>query len=261
MKEISIYDYYAFGYNYNTRREGCTGHKISRVIRDFTDYLQMVTELELQVTNHVVRPLYGILDSLKQLKPDDVVAPEVATKIAAVIESADESLDAELQLKTVLSVTPKRFNTDMLLDSPERLLADGTWDQLTNNAKYDFSEATRCIAMSLGTAAAFHLMRCVGDMVREFYLHFVKQKRMPNPMWGPIIDKLRSKNQPRPSSEVLDLLDMIRKNFRNPTQHPEKFYDIDEAQDLLNSSIVAINGICREIKKHNVINKKGLTEN
>ncbi len=253
MKEISIYDYYAFGYNYNTRRAGCAGHKVSRVIQDFTDYLETVTELELQVTNHVVSPLFDILASLKKLKPEDVVPPEFATRIAEVIESADKSLDAELQLKTVLSVTPKRFNTDMLLDSPERLLADGTWAQLTNNAKYDFSEATRCVAMSLATAAAFHLMRCVEDMVRELYFDFVKQKRMANPLWGPIIDKLRGKNQPRPSSEVLDLLDMIRKNFRNPTQHPEKFYDIDEAQDLLNSSIVAVNGICREIRKHNAV--------
>ncbi len=41
---------------------------------------------------------------------------------------------------------------------------------------------------------------------------------------------------------------MIRKNYRNPTQHPEKFYTTDEAQDLLNSSIVAINSICRAIE-------------
>ena len=67
-------------------------------------------------------------------------------------------------------------------------------------------------------------------------------------MWGPMVEKLRSKNQPKPSSDLLDHLDLIRKNYRNPTQHPDKFYSIDEAQDLLNSTIVAINMISKSIE-------------
>ncbi len=251
MKEISIYDYYVFGYNYRDLRDGCGGQKVAQVLTDFKQYARSIADLELQVTSHVIQPLKRVLESLEKLDGGEVIPHEKATRIYEIVEGADKTLDAELQLKTVLSVTPKRFNIEMLLKSPEKLLAQDSWKPLTENAKQDFAEATRCIAISSATAAAFHLMRCVEEMVRSLYLEFVKQKRMMNLMWGPIIEKLRNKNQPKPSSQLLDQLDMIRRNFRNPTQHPEKFYDIDEAQDLLNSSIVAINGICREVTMHN----------
>jgi hypothetical protein len=79
------------------------------------------------------------------------------------------------------------------------------------------------------------------------YYCFVKTNRLTKPMWGPMTDKLRRKNKPKPTNDLLDHLDTIRKNFRNPTQHPEKFYTIDEAQDLLFASIVAINRVCAAI--------------
>jgi len=36
-------------------------------------------------------------------------------------------------------------------------------------------------------------------------------------------------------------LDNIRRSFRNPTQHPDKIYDIQEVQDLFGLCIDAIN--------------------
>lgn len=251
MKTISIYDYYCFGYNYYILRNRSDGKKVSDILFDIKDYIKQTTSLELQVTNRVLRPLHDIILELEKLKGDDIIAKDVLARIIKIVEAADSALDAELQLKTVLSVTPKRFDIEMLLQFPGKLLGEGCWEQLPEIALIDFSEATRCIAMSLPTAAAFHLMRCVEEMVKTLYFDFIKQKRMDNPMWGPMIQKLKEKNQPKPPLELLDQLDIIRANFRNPTQHPEKVYDIDEAQDLLNSSIVAINAICREIKRHN----------
>jgi hypothetical protein len=247
MKETSIYDYYAFGYNYNNWRESWAKKTNATAIGDLEDYLSNVTALELQVTSHVVSRLRGRIESLKKLKPDELIVAATAEKIQETIDGADKTLDAELQLKKVLSITQKRFDVDMLLRSPNGLLSAGCWDSMSDTAKKDFSEATRCIAMNLATAAAFHQMRCVEECVKLLYFAFVKHGRMEKPMWGPMVDKLRKKNKPRPTTELLDQLDIIRANFRNPTQHPQKFYSIDEAQDLLNSSIVAIGSICREI--------------
>jgi HEPN domain-containing protein len=193
--------------------------------------------------------LDAIIETLKGLDKTALLPQEHSDKISAIIKKADATLDAELELKTVLSLTPKRFNLEMLLRNPKGFLAKDAWEKLTTTAKKDLASATRCIALNLSTAAAFHLMRCVEEMVKTLYFHFVKTKRMENPMWGPMIQKLSTKNQPRPTKELLEHLDMIRKNFRNPTQHPEKFYSIDEAQDLLHSSIVAINRVCEEVKK------------
>jgi hypothetical protein len=111
----------------------------------------------------------------------------------------------------------------MLLKSLDKLLAKGVNLQMSANARRDFFDATRCIAMNLPTAAAFHLLRCVEEMVKQLYYSFVKQNRMGKPMWGPMLDKLKAKKRPKPSVELVDHLDIIRRNFRNPTQHPEKF--------------------------------------
>ncbi len=51
-------------------------------------------------------------------------------------------------------------------------------------------------------------------------------------MWGPMIISLRKRKKSRPPDVLLNNLDNIRVSFRNPTQHPEKIYDIQEAQDL-----------------------------
>jgi hypothetical protein len=55
-------------------------------------------------------------------------------------------------------------------------------------------------------------------------------------MWGPILADFPK----HPSvikiitdpEALLAQLDYIRRQFRNPTQHPEKVYDIEETQDL-----------------------------
>jgi hypothetical protein len=249
MKETSIYAYYAFGYNYYLVRFALSGDTHKLVVKRLEAYLTKITTLELQVTSKVVSPLHAIVATLKAQKPDDIISQEDVTKIKKIIDSADKTLDAELQMKKVLSVTPKRFDVGMLLERPQDLLANGCCDLLAENCKKDFAEATRCIAMNLPTAAAFHLMRCVEEAVKMLYYEYVKNNRLDKPMWGPMIDKLKNKKRPKPSDELLDQLDIIRKNFRNPTQHPDKFYNSDGAQDLLNSSIVALNGVCHQITK------------
>lgn len=247
MKETSIYDFYAFGYNYNIWCTSWVGKSLQDAARELENYLFYVSNLELLVTKKIVEDLNDILADLRAGKPEDIIDPKVATKIQDTLVSADKTLDAELKIKKVLSVTPKRFDVASLLQAPRSLLANGTWGKLTETAQRDFADATRCIAMNLSTAAAFHLMRSAEECLKQLYFHYVKNGRLEKPMWGAMVDKLRQKNKPKPSVEILDHLDIIRKNYRNPTQHPQKFYTIDEAQDLLNSTIVVLNGICAEI--------------
>jgi hypothetical protein len=54
-----------------------------------------------------------------------------------------------------------------------------------------------------------------------------------------MLTHLERRSKPPPQT-LLDHLDHIRHNFRNPTQHPEAIYDIDEAQDLFNLTTDAL---------------------
>jgi len=40
-------------------------------------------------------------------------------------------------------------------------------------------------------------------------------------------------------------LDLLREHFRNPTQHPERVYDLDGVQDLLGLCLNAIKQMAR----------------
>ncbi|HDY7443190.1 TPA: HEPN domain-containing protein [Vibrio vulnificus] len=248
LKEQNVYNYYAFGFNYKSLRGSVSGQANGFVVNLLDMYLGYISEMGLVVTEQIIRKLPEIKEKLAGLEPEEIIDEELAKDINNIVLSADGALDAELQLKKVLVVTPKRFNSDMLLETPSSLLAKGSWVELPDIAQQDFSSATRCVAMGLSTAAAFHLMRCVEEMVKQLYFSFVKTNRMKSPMWGPMVKKLETKNNPKPSVELIETLDMIRRNFRNPTQHPDKIYSEDEAQDLLNSSIVAINMIAAVLK-------------
>lgn len=248
MKQSSIYAYFAFGYNYNIWEKNFSGSTVKDSLSNLKEYLGYISSLELNVTEHIVFELHNAVKTLDEIEnKDEVVSERIAKKITKIINSADKTLDAELQLKKVHIVTPKRFNLEMLMESPAKLLGDSVWEKLSNEAKKDFKNGALCISLNLPTAGAFHFMRCVEEMLKQLYFCYIKQNRLERPMWGNMIDKLKKKKNPKPKAELLDQLDIIRKNFRNPTQHPEKFYSIDEAQDLLNSSIVAINMIVKSI--------------
>lgn len=64
-------------------------------------------------------------------------------------------------------------------------------------------------------------------------------------MWGPMVTHLKKrKAKPIPPATLLNNLDNIRVSFRNPTQHPEKIYDIQEVQDLFGLCVDVVNRMC-----------------
>src|ERR1019366_1994521 len=140
----------------------------------------------------------------------------------------------ELKLCRAFVLTPRRSNLDHLLSTPEALFAPGVFLKLSDLGRFDFRSACRAIAFGLSTGAAFHLMRAVEGTLRQFYCAHVKRDRVPKLMWFEMVDNLRKrKGKGSASKALLDALDNIRVNFRNPTQHPDARYDIEAAQDLL----------------------------
>lgn len=247
MDSTSVYSYYVFGYNYSILRSQDTGSSNIECAKLLLEHLQKLQEMNLAVSLNIFkRSAEGLIKKLNA-EQDEFITEENIKNLNELLDKTDAALDSELTLKQILSVTQKRFDTDSLLNKPENLLASSIWEKMSEQARIDFMQGTKCIAMNLPTASAFHLMRSVEQALKDLYLHFVKRNRLEKPMWAAMVKKLREKNNPKPAIETLDTLDIIRVNYRNPTQHPEKNYSIDEAQDLLNHSIVVINCIHREI--------------
>src|SRR5712692_3802367 len=151
-----------------------------------------------------------------------------------------KTLFAEAENRMTYVVTEKRLQVTKLLNAVAELFAPNVFEKLPDVAKYDFSEAGKCTAFERSTGAASHLLRGTEATLREFYSRIVKRERVNPLLWGPMVEGLRRRRTP-PPRVLLDNLDNIRHNFRNPTQHPEKIYDIQEVQDLFGLCVEVVN--------------------
>ncbi|WP_369045202.1 hypothetical protein [Sinomonas sp. P10A9] len=156
-----------------------------------------------------------------------------------------EALLAEAEGTVNYVASDKRYTVRKLTEEFTSLMAHGVYDALPEIAQRDFREAGKCIAYELPTSAAFHLMRGTEAVLRHYYEQKVRRSRIGEPrMWGPITNHLKDKKTP---SGLIEALDNIRRNYRNPTQHPDKIYDLDEAQDLLSLSLDVTNRMMRDL--------------
>lgn len=247
MKSRSIYGYYAFGYNYSLLCRRGPKARRETIVNSLKGLIENFDRLVLPVTKKVASRLIELTDELDGSK-DDIIGEIAWRKIKLELDKIDPALDAELQLRKAYVLTEKRFELDKLLNKPGDLLGGGLFDKLASVTARDYRLACRQIALNQSTSAAFHLMRALESEVKVLYFAFKKTKRLEKPMWGPMTQQLRQKkSKPKPSEILLDHLDSMRSHFRNPTQHPDKFYDIEEAQDLLSQTITAIRMIHDEI--------------
>ena len=210
-------------------------------IESFFDYVE---ELGLTVTKNACFRLTELKSELDKRSPEKLTEAD-AKMLAEIMKQLRFVALAELSSKNVYIVTERRYKPEMLLDDPSRLFGAAVWDKLSEGVQKDFSEAARCLAFERSTATAFHILRGLERLIKERYCEEVKRNRV-DLMWGAMITHLRSRK--KLDKTLLDHLDNIRVNFRNPTQHPEKSYEIDEAQDLFGVSIDVVNRMCAEMK-------------
>lgn len=205
----------------------------------------------MTVTHRLITAEFGsIRRELREMTADEAarITSDQAEAVSSAANTVRKTLLAEAAGLEAFLVTQKRYPVKRLLDDVPNLMAPGVYDQLPDMAQQDFSAAGRCIAFELPTSAAFHLMRGTESVLRHFYVQVVKRNRIKPPyMWGPMVASLRARRT-APPNELLDNLDQLRRNFRNPTQHPDKVYDVDEAQDLLSLSIDVVNRMIRHIE-------------
>jgi hypothetical protein len=220
---------------------------------------RLLSEYEMHVTARVAESLTktrdGWLMELAEAVETDGETDFETTRRLTEAEAADirstakqiqTTLLAEARGQVAFITREKRFAVDKLLEDVGALMPVGIFDQLKDDAKLDFSEAGRCIAFEVPTAAGFHLMRGTEAVLRDFYLRTVKRDRVSPLMWGPMTSHIKRRKD-APDEVLLNNLDSLRRSFRNPTQHPEKVYDVDEAQDLMSLSFDVVTRMQRHL--------------
>ena len=250
MRKVNIAGYWAFGYNYYLLRFRSKDRPLRKGTESLSsllnDLFDMLDHLDLRVTRAAAGDLDKIRTRVKSGGDNAMVDAALAKEVSSACHKLHETLQAELGLRTVFMVTPKRLPLETLLESPAKIFATNIFHQLPSISKFDFASACLCIAFDLPTAAGFHAMRGVEGVLRHYYCSVVKRGRPRKLLWGPMVEHLRKRSD-APPKPLLDSLDNIRENCRNPTQHPDARYDMDEAQDLLAVSGDATNRMIKDI--------------
>jgi len=189
-----------------------------------------------------------MVESVIGLASDDTqLGAKVAEMVRVQSNVIEKVIFAEASIKKIYILPNRRFNSEYLLSSPERLLKDGAYDKLDEIARQDIASACRCILFGEATAAAFHILRATESVLKSYYWQYKKQNRLAKPMWGPMLKELQAKTKNKPPQTLLTSLDLIRSAYRNPTQHPEAMYEIDSAQDLFGVCLDVIGKMAAEL--------------
>ena len=195
---------------------------------------------DLVVTRRAAAQLLAFEEALATGAPPDAAlgreSAEVLGRVAGLVRA---TLEAEAKGKVAFVATPKRYDVAHLTRDVSRVFAEGVYAQLPPIARHDFAEAGTCVAFERATAAAFHALRGVEAVLRAFHAGVVPASRAC--LWKPMVDELRAALPGPAHRPLLDHLDNVRASFRNPTQHPEKIYGVEEAQDLLALCADAVN--------------------
>ena len=190
----------------------------------------------------------GMKKELDAAGADQPPPSGLVQKIRTEFERVENVVFAEALTKKIYVLPSRRFNTEYLLADPKKLLKAGAFEKLEEIARIDFSSSCRCILFGEATASAFHILRATESVLKSYYFHHRRQKRLAKPMWGSMVDQLRAKTRNKPPDALLASLDVIRTAYRNPTQHPEAIYEIDSAQDLFGVCLDVIGKMTEELK-------------
>jgi hypothetical protein len=209
-------------------------------LEENTDNLiKRLEELDLPVTKKASGEFKELVGAFKK-SGGQALTNDLIEKLKSSLDKLDLTFSSEMALQNVYVLTSRRFDPVRLIETPGDYLAPNVYSVMSDMAQFDFSRACECLAFEQSTAVAFHLCRCVEGSLKDFYKAKVKRNRITSLMMGPIIADLRKRGK-YASKVLLDHLDNFKNNFRNPTQHPDARYDIEEAQDLVFVAIDLLN--------------------
>lgn len=251
MQSKPIYKYIFFGTAMRFLQDAYVGMLVKGegyILENIDSFLDCLDEFSLPVTKRASQELKEFRKKMKKLRSTHRLNNTETEKLKKIMYELRIVLDAETEGNFAFIVTDKRIDVKKLLSNPSALMAPNIFKSLPKVAQQDFFEAGKCIAFELPTAAAFHLLRGTESVLREFYCSLVKNRRVKPLLWGNILKHL-SERRKKPPQVLLNNLDNIKNSFRNPTNHPDMIYNIEEAQDLFGLCIEVVNRMISIIKQ------------
>lgn len=264
MKQTKIFDYYAFGFDFNlltSKKENSTYGEYEDDIDVFETHM---SRLDIPVTIsglevHGINKDFGkIRKGVEDNKKDDQIPKSLHKDIQTKLKKLDGILDAELSTKFGYILEEKRYSNEILTKKISKLFSSGVYIKLPSIAQFDFSESGMCLAFDRYTAASYHLLRGIEDVLKYYYTSLTGNNALESDTWFKFTEGITKKVTdgtitPAPSEELMTNLNNLRRYYRNKTQHPDKMYSVDETQDLFGIGIKTVNEIITDLEKRGII--------
>lgn len=186
------------------------------------------------------------LDTLDEIESDHVLSDTLIADIGGQLDKFNVVLEAELASLGTYFVEQKGiYRTTDLLERAEEALGDSA-EVIAENARKDFNQAGRCLALDLPTASAFHATRAIEAVLRQYHSLVMRRPADTTPAnMAVCIRELRAAGE---DPKLLEILDHIRDLHRNTTMHPGVFLDTNEALRLFDVVKSAMNAMADRIR-------------
>lgn len=250
MKPIALLEYITFGGMLEYLRRvklGTPIHGRAYILYNMENLIDFVETTDFTVTQQAIKILKNFKESLEKTPKDRVLSESEKDKLFDIMDKMLLVVQAESKIKFAYFISEKRIDVKKLLNNIESLFAQDVFNVLTDSIQYDIKESGKCIAFECPTASAFHVLRGLEGLLKVLLNKLSPRVDTSHMNWGPLITEIKNLNIPE-LSILLDNLDRIRANYRNPTNHPEKIYNIEEAQDLFNLGVGVVNDMIGYMK-------------
>jgi len=255
MKAQTMLEYISLGSNLEYLRMVETGtsvHGEHYILDNINSLIDHVEKSDFNVSKNAIIILKQFKDNLEKTPKDHTLNTSEKAELFKIMDKITFVVNAESTTKYAFFISERRIDVNKLLFKIGKLFAEDVFNVLPDSIQYDFKECGKCIAFGCPTASAFHVLRGLEGLLRDLLNKLSPQEDTSKINWGTVIDKLKTLGISE-LSILLDNLDRIRANYRNPTNHPEKIYNIEEAQDLFNLCVSVVNDIIAFMKKENYI--------
>jgi HEPN domain-containing protein len=196
-------------------------------LRQLSDTLSV---LNVPVTNQAIEEAITCLSVGGPLATYD--------EYSRLIDHITRNLSRELKSRSLFSLSVDEY---ALFSPPDYLFGDAM-NTAFPKARYDISEAGKCLSMGRSTASVFHCMRVVEAVLQAVY-QCLGMQLPTNRNWGILLraldDEITSRKQAWTEFDYFKSLyarfDAIKDAWRNATMHVENIYTESEARDIFSN--------------------------
>jgi hypothetical protein len=253
MNRVNLYDTYLMGKSFRLLEQIQAGVVPANIVSDLMGlqswlrYLTNNTLLSPGKAHEHATILHSAVSYMLTEWLNEPLSEERAIIIKSVFDMLEATLSSEFaKLHTYYIPSVGTFSTDALVNQPEKMFFESA-NLIPDETLIEIREVGKCLAVSLPTAAGFHLMRAVESLLRHYYEVLSKGASRPaRGAMGTYLDAILQ--LPGGDKELHAALKQIKTFYRDPIAQPTVVLTGPEAISLLGVVQRAINRTLTLIK-------------